>query len=308
VSVHSHDQAPSGRLRLALMLTVGILAIELVAGWAAHSLALLADAGHILTDVFALGLAWFAVVQARRPADSERTYGYHRAGILAAAVNSLTLIVIVAAIVYEAVQRLRHPEPVNGLLVASAALVAITINTFIGLQLRGAGNDLNVRAAMLHVLSDLGASAGVVAAGLVILLTGWSYADPLISLAISAIIAFMAVRIVRSAVNVLLEGAPAGIDVDQVRQVIGAVPGVDSVHDLHVWALGSREIALSCHVVVGPQELAAAERTVREIESRVCERFGIGHTTVQLESREPCPEEIGHGPGQHNHPHPAGLG
>jgi cobalt-zinc-cadmium efflux system protein len=290
------------RLKLAFLLTAAILVVEAGAGWAAHSLALLADAGHILTDVFALGMAWFAVYQARRPADSVRTYGYHRVGILTAIVNAATLIAVVAAIAFEAVRRLLHPVPVRGEVVIAAALAAIAINTFIALILRG-GGDLNVRAALLHVVGDLAASIGVVAAGIVIVLTGWLYADPLISLGVGALIAFGAVGIVHTAVNVLLEGTPAGIDLEAVRAEIMSAGDVESVHDLHVWSLSSLETALSCHVVVGGGTLATAEGTVRGLEGRLCRRFGIGHTTIQLERSLPCAGETEHRPGEHNHPH-----
>src|ERR1700687_6079455 len=168
-------------LKLGLALTFVVLAVELAGGLISHSLALLSDAGHVLTDVFALGLAWFAVAQANRPADARRSYGYHRVSILAALVNSVTLIVIVLAIAYEAIRRLAHPEPVQGGIVIVAALIGIAINGFVAFGLRGHARSLNVRAALLHVIGDIGASAGVVVAGAVILLTGWLYIDPLFS-------------------------------------------------------------------------------------------------------------------------------
>src|SRR5260370_32624765 len=165
-------------LKLALALTCVVLAVELVGGLVSHSLALLSDAGHVLTDVFALGLAWFAVAQASRPADARRTYGYHRVSILAALVNSVTLIVIVLAIAYEAVRRLAHPEPVLGGVVIVAALARIAINTFVAFGLRGQSQGLNVRAAMLHVVGDVGASVGVVVAGPGVLLPPRLYTHP----------------------------------------------------------------------------------------------------------------------------------
>ncbi|HXM59034.1 MAG TPA: cation diffusion facilitator family transporter [Candidatus Dormibacteraeota bacterium] len=285
---HTHDLT-GGRLRLAFGLTLIILATELVAGLVSHSLALLSDAGHILTDAMALGLAWFAVAQGRRPADSRRTYGYQRVGILAALVNSATLIVIVAAIALGAVQRLRHPEPVQGAIVIAAALVAIAVNAFIGLSLRGAGGDLNVRAAMLHVLGDLAASVGVVVAGAVILLTGWLPADPLLSLGIAALIAFGAWGIVRRTVHILLEGTPTGLDLAAVRAEMEAYDGVESVHDLHVWSLSSEAPVLSGHIVVSDELMADAEHRMRGLKERLDRRFGIRHTTIQLESCHPCP-------------------
>jgi cobalt-zinc-cadmium efflux system protein len=289
-------------LKLALALTCVVLVVELVGGLVSHSLALLSDAGHVLTDVFALGLAWFAVAQANRPADARRSYGYHRVSILAALVNSVTLIVIVLAIAYEAVRRLAHPEPVQGGVVIVAALIGIAINAFVALGLRGDSHSLNVRAALLHVIGDIGASVGVVVAGVVILLTGWLYIDPILSLGIAVLIAFGAWRIVRETVNLLMEGTPAEIDLAAVTKEITGTGLVSGMHDLHVWALSSEQVALSCHVVIGDCALQDAEHVVRDLEQRLCERFAIGHTTIQVESCHPC-GDIDHGAGEHNHPH-----
>ncbi|HET7338789.1 MAG TPA: cation diffusion facilitator family transporter [Candidatus Dormibacteraeota bacterium] len=297
-----HASHTGGKLRLALGLTLAILLVEFAGGLLSHSLALLSDAGHVLTDVFALGLAWFAVEQSRRPADQRRSYGYQRVGILAALLNAVTLIVIVIAIAYEAVRRLFAPEPVHGGIVIATALVGIAINTFVILNLRGGGRNVNLRAAVLHVTGDIGASVGVVVAGVVILLTGWLYIDPILSLGIAALIAFGAWGIVRETVNLLMEGTPGEIDVSAVTKQITKTPKVTGVHDLHVWALSSEELALSCHVVVDDISLADAEHVVRDLEHRLCDAFAIGHTTIQVESCHPC-GEIHHGPGEHNHPH-----
>src|SRR6266566_1736469 len=289
-------------LKVALGLTCVVLVVELAGGLASHSLALLSDAGHILTDVFALGLAWFAASQANRPADARRSYGYHRISILAALVNSVTLIVIVLVIGFEAIRRLGHPEPVQGGIVVVAALIGIAINTFVVFGLRRETRSLSVRAALLHVVGDIGASVGVVVAGAVILLTGWLYIDPLLSLGIAVLIAFGAWGIVRETVNLLMEGTPREIDLTAVTDEITGTELVTSMHDLHVWALSSDEMALSCHVVVGDCPLGDAEHVVRDLESRLCDKFAIGHTTIQVESCHPC-GEIHHGAGEHNHPH-----
>ena len=291
------------RLRLALGLTLAILLLELVGGLLSHSLALLSDAGHVLTDVFALGLAWFALEQSKRPADRRRSYGYQRAGIVAAFVNSAVLIVVVLAIGVEAVRRLLAPEPVQGGLVMATALGAIVINVFVIVALRGDSRNLNQRAALLHVMGDTAASAGVVVAGGVILLTGWLYVDPLLSLAIAALIAYGAWGITRETVNLLMEGTPAGINLAEVTSEITDSRLVTDVHDLHVWALAPAEVALSCHIVLEDTSLGDAEHVVRDLESRLCSRFDIGHTTIQVESCHPC-GEIHHGAGDHNHPHP----
>lgn len=292
----------NNKLRLALGLTIGILLVEAAGGLLSHSLALLSDAGHVLTDVFALGLAWFAVEQSKRPADRQRSYGYQRVGILAALINAVTLIVIVLAIAFEAVRRLAAPQPVQGGIVIATALVGIAINTFVLLNLRGQGRNLNLRAALLHVTGDVAASAAVVVSGVVILLTGWLYIDPLLSLGIAALIAWGAWGIVRETVNLLMEGTPADIDLAAVTRVIMGTPRVTGVHDLHVWALSPESVALSTHIVVDDISLGDAEHVVRDLEHRLCDGFSIGHTTIQVESCHPC-GEIHHGAGEHNHPH-----
>jgi cobalt-zinc-cadmium efflux system protein len=292
----------SRTLKVALGLTCAVLAVELAGGLASHSLALLSDAGHVLTDVFALGLAWFAVTQAGRPADQRRSYGYHRVSILAALVNSIVLIGIVFAIAFEAVRRLANPEPVQGGIVIVTALIGIAINAYVVFGLRGHTHSLNMRAALIHVVGDIGASVGVVIAGLVIVLTGWLYIDALLSLAIAVLIAFGAWRIVRETVNLLLEGTPRDIDLAAVTSEITGTERITSMHDLHVWALSSEEMALSVHVVVDDCPLGEAEHVVRDLERRLCGRFSIGHTTIQVENCHPC-GQINHGAGEHNHPH-----
>ncbi|HYU63220.1 MAG TPA: cation diffusion facilitator family transporter [Verrucomicrobiae bacterium] len=290
------------KLRLALGLTLAILVIELAGGLLSHSLALLSDAGHVLTDVFALGLAWFAIEQAKRPADQRRSYGYQRVGILAALLNALTLMVIVLAIAVEAVRRLMAPVPVEAGVVIITALLGISVNAFVILLLRGGGPSLNLRAALLHVTGDVAASVGVVVAGVVIVLTGWLYIDPILSLAIAALIAYGAWKIVRETVNLLMEGTPREINLPAITRQITSTPNVSGVHDLHVWALSSEQVALSCHVVVGDISLGDAEHVIRDLEHRLCDRFAIGHTTIQVESCHPC-GEIHHRAGEHNHPH-----
>lgn len=304
---HDHGQGYRSRrtLRLAFALTVLILVVEATAGVLSGSLALLSDAGHILTDVLALGLAWFAVTQASRPADARRTYGYHRVGILTAMANGTVLIVIVGAILYEAVGRFLHPHAVDGVLVLVSASVAIAVNLFIALRLRGSGKDLNTRAARIHVVGDLAASVGVVVAAIIILTTGWQEADPLISVGIAAVIAWGALRIVVETVNILLEGTPKGIDIDEVHAAIAATPGVQSVHDLHVWSLAAEQVALSAHIVGREGTSADGEHLVRAVEETVCQGFGISHTTVQLETCHPCEDSVSHDSWDHNHPHAA---
>jgi cobalt-zinc-cadmium efflux system protein len=210
--------------------------------------------------------------------------------------------VIVIAIAFEAVRRLANPEPVQGSIVIAAALAGIAINSFIVVGLRRETRNLNLRAALAHVVGDLVVSAGVVLGGVIILLTGWLPIDPLLSVAIAVLIAYGAWRIVRETVNLLMEGTPREINLAAVTGEITATPLITSMHDLHVWALSSEETALSVHVVVDDCPLGEAEHVVRDLEKRLCDTFAIGHTTIQVESCHPC-GEINHGAGQHNHPH-----
>lgn len=296
------DAVISGRLRLALGLTLAILVVELAGGIWSHSLALLSDAGHVTTDIFALGLAWFAVEQTRRPADARRSYGYHRAGILAAAANGVTLIVLVVVIAAEAAQRLAHPEPVQGGVVIVSALVGVGVNAYVALSFRAEGQNLNIRAAVLHAVGDLMASIGVIVAGAAILLTGWTYADPLVSVLIAALIGWNALKIVRETINILLEGTPRGMDVRAIMTAIEQVDGVESMHDLHVWSISGEHAALSCHLVVHDDSLERAESVMRAVEDAVCHRFGIGHTTIQVEYKQACNPTADHVL-KHNHAH-----
>src|SRR5256885_3935052 len=289
-------------LRLALGLTLAVLVIELAGGLLSHSLALLGDGGHVLTDVFALGLAWFAIEQSKRPGGRRRSYGCQRVGILAALLNAVAPIVIVLAIGFEAARRLMAPEPVQGGAVIATALAAIAINALVILTLRGNGQNLNLRAALLHVTGDVASSAGVVVAGAVILFTGWLYIDPLLSLAIAAFIAYSAWGIVRETVNLLMEGTPHEIDLGAVTSEISGTSLVTGVHDLHVWALSSEDVALSCHIVIADTSLGEAEHVVRDLETRLCDRFAIAHTSIHVETCHPC-GAIHHGAGEHNHPH-----
>jgi cobalt-zinc-cadmium efflux system protein len=267
-----------------VLLTALILVVELAGGIVSHSLALLSDAGHVLTDIAALGLAWFATAQAERPANARKTYGYHRTGILAALVNAVTLILVVVAIAFEAVRRLQHPETVTPWVMFVSAAVAIVVNLYIGLGLREEGGDnLNVRAAMLHVFGDVGASAAVIAGGLVILLTGWYPADVLISLCIAVLIARGAWGILRDTVDILMEATPRDLDVAQLVRDIVRQPGVADVHDLHVWSIAGGMRALSAHVRIADRPLSACDGLLVDLNRLLQDRYKIGHSTLQLE-------------------------
>ena len=283
---HDHVHTMTGsKLRTAFALTAVILLVELAGGLLSHSLALLSDAGHVLTDIFALGLAWFATVQAERPADAGKTYGYHRTGILAALANAITLILIVIAIAYEAFQRFQHPETVTPWLMFVSAAVGILVNLYIGFSLRAEGGDnVNIRAAMLHVFGDVGASVGVIVGGLVILLTGWYPADPLISLFIAALIAWGAWRILRESIDILMESAPKELNVAQMVRDMVTEPGIQDVHDLHVWSIAGGMRCLSAHIqVAGDAPISQGDLLIGKLNHMLDEKYQIDHTTMQLE-------------------------
>jgi cobalt-zinc-cadmium efflux system protein len=282
-SGHSHA-ATGKKLQAALALTVVILAVELIAGFFAHSLALLSDAGHVFTDIAALGLAWFATTQADRPADARKTYGYHRTGILAALANALTLLLIVAAIAYEAVLRLQHPVAVTPWPLFVAAGVGIAVNVGIAASLHGEHTEnLNVRAAWLHVVGDVAAGVGVVAAGIVIVLTHWYPIDPILSLLIAALIARGAWSILRDTVDILMESTPRGLDMAGMVRDMVRVPGVRDVHDLHVWSIAGGMSALSAHLQVDDRPLSQCGAVVSGVSGLLQRRYGISHATLQLE-------------------------
>lgn len=281
---HNHTHGMAKRtLQFAFFLTIIILTAELVGGIIGNSLALLSDAGHVVTDIFALGLAWFAATQAERPANARKTFGYHRVGILAALVNALTLILIAFAITWEAVQRLQHPEPVQPLVMFLSAGIGIAINLFIGLGLRREGHSLNVRAATLHVFSDVAASVGVIVAGVLILFTGWTLADPLLSIAIAILIAIGAWHILRETTDILLEAVPRDISMPTLVADMRRVEGVQDVHDLHVWSIASGMYALSCHTLIDDLPPSGSSSILQSLTTLLSEKYHIGHATIQFE-------------------------
>ncbi|MDQ3065686.1 MAG: cation diffusion facilitator family transporter [Actinomycetota bacterium] len=278
--MHSHG-GDRRALGIALALVGGFAIVEAAAGVAAGSLALLADAAHMLSDSLALGLALFAAWLAQRPATPDRSFGWRRGEVLAALANAVVLVVLGGWIVWEAAGRLSDPPDVTGGFVLAAGAVGLVVNLAAARVLHGAGSGLNVRAAMLHVLADLASSVGVVAAGLVVLATGWEYADPLAGLLIGVLVIFSTFAVLRETVGVLLEGAPAGMDAREVGSAIAAVPGVVGVHDLHLWTITSGFPALSAHVLVAAGGDCHGVR--RELEAVLRDRFELTHTTLQVE-------------------------
>ncbi len=290
---HHHGVATGRYLGFALLLTAAFVVGEAIAGWVANSVGLLSDAGHNFADALALLFSWYAVCAARRPADARRTFGSHRVGVLAALVNAVSLVVIALVIGWEAVDRLRFPEAVQGGWMASVALVAVAINGLISIWLhRDAKHDLNVRSAYLHMLGDAISAAGVVIAGLVVLLTGWPAADPVVALLIAGLILWSSWGILDEAVNVLLEATPRGLDMAALEQAVMETPGVLGLHDLHVWTVASGMVSCSCHVVVAEQSVREGCNVLKAVASVLRQRFGITHTTVQIEVEGCEPDEL----------------
>ena len=290
---HHHDSDPerSARaLRAALALTLVVLVAEVVGGFISNSLALLADAGHVLTDAAALGLSLFVAWFSRQPVTAEKTFGYLRWEILAALINGTTLLGISVWIVIEAVARFREPEAVGGTLMLVVAAAGLLANVVAAWWLHPVNkSSLNVRGAYLHIMSDLLASVGTIVAAAIIALTGWLFADPLASLLTTALIVRGAWQLVRESVDVLLESTPSHIAIRDVRAALEGIPGVESVHDLHVWTVTSGVVALSAHAIVREPERQ------QDVLERACDlmgHMGIHHCTIQLERREMPEREL----------------
>jgi cobalt-zinc-cadmium efflux system protein len=273
------------RLQGVLALTSAYLLAEVIGGVLTGSLALLADAGHMLTDVLGLALALSAIRFAAKPATPERTYGYHRAEILAAMANGIILLLISGFILYEAWRRFREPEPIQSGPMLAVAVVGLVVNILSAVLLRGAsGESLNLRGAYFEVVSDLLGSVGVIVAAAILYFTGWYYADPLISVGIGLFIIPRTWKLLRETVGVLLEGTPADVDLAALEQDISGVPGVRRVHDLHVWSLTSGVNAMSGHVVLARG--ADGEAVRRQVDELLGSRYKIGHTTIQTEATD----------------------
>jgi len=283
---HVHHPSPDGHGRLflaAIVLNTGFVAIEAAAGWRADSMALLSDAGHNLGDVLALALAWGGAWAARQPTSPRFTWGWRRAALLAALVNAVLLLAAAGAIAVESVARLAAPVAIDSTLVTVVAGTGILINGLTAwLFMRGQRDDVNLRGAFLHMLGDAAISAAVVVGALGVSATGWLRIDPALSLAVSLFIAWSACRLLRDALSAALDGVPAGIDPDAVRQHLLSMPGVAGLHDLHIWPVGASGASLSAHLMVpqghpGDEFLVNAHATLRS-------RFGIEHTTLQIET------------------------
>jgi cobalt-zinc-cadmium efflux system protein len=285
----------TGRLVIALCVNAILVVGQIVAGLAAHSAGLLADAGHNLTDVAAVVVSLLAVRWAMRPRSEERSFGNHRSTILAALLNAGTLAVVTAAIVAESIYRLIHPAAVNGVVVVVVAAAAMVVNAGAALALHEGGHDLNMRTASVHMASDVAASSCVLLAGAVIAVTGghWDRLDPAASLVVAVLIIVQAGRLVRDSTDVLLESTPADVDLADLRRVMTRVSGVGEVHDLHVWSLSSEVRALSAHLVlVGHPSLEEAQEVAGCVRAEIVRPFGIAHTTFELECERCVDDDV----------------
>ena len=306
VHVHAGNERTSRVLRASLAVTAAYIVLLVVAGIRAHSLALLSEAGHNLTDFVALLLSLLAVYLHSRPPSATHTYGYHRAGVLAALVNSATLVVISFVIFYEAVRRIQHPQPVQAHLMMWVAAAGVAMNGAIAFMLYRTNRDVNVRSALVHEIGDTLSTAAVIAGGWAILATGQYWIDPALSFGIGALILWSSFGIMRETLNILLEGTPRGIKLERVAAAICEIDGVNDVHDLHVWNLGSETSALSCHISIADIPPSVSERILRDVKERLHHDFRIDHTTIQFENvvcevAHGCVIPVAESEGEHHH-------
>ena len=293
-------------LRISLVVTFGYIVLLVVAGIRAHSLALLSEAGHNLSDFLALLLSLVAVYLQSRPPSATKTYGYHRAGVLAALINAASLVVISFFIFYEAFRRLQNPEHVQASTMMWVAAGGVVMNGVIALLLYRTGGDVNIRSALIHEVGDTLSTAAVIAGGWAILVTGQYWIDSALSFAIAALILWSSFGILRETMNILLEGTPRGLRLDLLEAAIRKVEGVNNVHDLHVWSIGSESHALSCHIAIADIPPSVSERILRDVKEVLHHDFRVDHTTIQFEHAEcevahGCIIPVGEGESHHHH-------
>lgn len=287
--MHVHSQAPPGQgttkvLKISLLVTLAYILLLIIAGLRAHSLALLSEAGHNLSDFLALLLSLVAVYLQARPPSATKTFGYHRAGVLAAMINAGSLVVISFFIFYEAYKRILVPEPVHAGMMMWVAAAGVVMNGAIAFLLYRSGGDVNIRSALLHEVGDTLSTAAVIVGGWAILATGQYWIDSALSMAIAALILWSSFGILRETMNILLEGTPRGMRLDSVADAIRKIEGVNDVHDLHVWSIGSESHALSCHIAIADIPPSASERILRDVKEVLHHNFRIVHTTIQFEN------------------------
>jgi cobalt-zinc-cadmium efflux system protein len=286
------DASTKRVLQIALVVTLAYIVLLVVAGLRSHSLALLSEAGHNLSDFIALLLSWAAVYLQGLPATTRKTFGYKRAGVLVAFVNGLTLVFIAFYILYEAFRRLQNPVDVQPGLMIWVAAAGVVMNGGIALLLMRGHRDINLRSALLHEIGDTLSTAAVIAGGVMIATTGQRWIDPALSVGIGVMILWSSIGIIRESLNILLEGTPSGMELERIEQSIREIEGVNDVHDLHVWSIGSDTHSLSCHVSIADMRASESEGILRVIRECLATQFRIHHTTIQFENAE-C--EVAHG-------------
>jgi cobalt-zinc-cadmium efflux system protein len=289
---HRGNERATRILRFSLVVTLAYIVLLVIAGIRSHSLALLSEAGHNLSDFFALLLSLIAVYLQSRPPSATKTYGYHRAGVLAALANAASLVAVSVLIFYEAFKRLQNPQQVHAEVMIGVAAAGVVMNGVIAVLLYRTGRDVNLRSAFLHEIGDTLSTAAVIAGGWAILATGQTWIDSALSFGIGALILWSGFGIVRETLNILLEGTPRGIKLERVEAAIREIEGVNDVHDLHVWNLGSETRALSCHISIADIPPSASERILRDVRGCLHTEFHIDHTTIQFEHAV-C--EVAHG-------------
>jgi cobalt-zinc-cadmium efflux system protein len=299
---HRGGSNPGRVLQVSLIVTLLYIALLVFSGIRAHSLALLSEAGHNLSDFFALLLSWGALYLQSRPPSSTKTYGYHRAGVLAALINAVSLVAVSFLIFYEAFKRFRTPEPVHAGTMIGVAAAGVLMNGVIALLLYRSARDVNLRSAFLHEIGDTVSTAAVILGGWAIMVTGQTWIDSALSFGIGVLILWSAFGIARETLNILLEGTPRGVKLARVESAIRAIDGVNDVHDLHVWSIGSETHALSAHISIADIPPSVSERILRDVKHCLDHEFHITHTTIQFEHAV-C--EVAHGcvipVGEHQH-------
>lgn len=305
---HTHFNELTGqtvrRLALSLVITLVFVFVEIGAGIFSNSLALLTDAAHNFTDVLALALSWWALRLTSQPANQNKTFGYHRAGILAALVNSTTLVVIALGIFYEGYQRFLNPPEVQADVLIGVGVVAVIINVVTALLVRrGAEHDLNIRSAFLHLMGDVLSTIGAVIAGVIIRYTNWNWLDPVVSVLIGFLILWSAWSIIREAIDILMEGTPTNIDMDAMIQDINSVDGVRSVHDLHVWSITRAMHTLSAHLVTDDIPISEGANIQTRVNELLFHKYEVSHATLQLECEGCVPNLLYCNISENNHRH-----
>jgi cobalt-zinc-cadmium efflux system protein len=294
--VHTHVHIPPGGMTAilggAVVATFALVFVELAAGYASHSMALISDAVHNMTDVPTMVISWLATVWASRPPTAEKTYGYHRAGILAAFVNAMLLAIVAIFLVFESIERLRHPVEVQTNVMLWVSVFAFVINGGITLAVHSERRDLNVRSIWIHNLGDALSNIAIVAGALAIRWTGAAWVDPLISISIGAMVLWSSAGILRESSHILLEGLPRNMQLEQVAGALLRIEGVQEVHDIHIWTLGAELNAISCHVRIPDMHMEESEKILAQIREVLARDFRVTHTTIQFE-RAGLPAEAG---------------